>query len=326
MTATASTQKTPLKKRMRSITSRYGIVFVLIIMVIACSFASPVFMTKTNLLNVLRQVCVYSLIACAEGILIISGNIDLAAGSTVCACGIAAIPVYVATGSTPIALIFAIAFGVALNAISGFFIAFLKVPAFITTLAMQMAVRGAVKVYTGGVVVTQTGENFTLMGQGYLFGVPIPVYVMLAATLILWVVLDLTRFGRNLFAVGGNFEAARASGINVDRYRFYSYLLSGAFIGLAGYMFASRVNSGIPTACTGYEGQGISAAVIGGVGMGGGTGSAWGVLVGAVIIGVISNILNLLGVDSYMQEVINGAIILVAVVLDLQTKKKRVGK
>lgn len=315
-----------LLKDLKGMSNKYGIVLVLMLLILVSSLLTPVFFTSSNLLNIMRQTCVITLIAFAEGSLILSGGIDLSAGATTCMCGLLAIPIYVATGSTAIALVASILIGVMLYAITGFFVAAFNVPAFVATLAMNMAVRGACKLYTGGVVITQTGENFTLMGQGYLFGIPIAVYVMLFAGVVLWAVLDRTRFGRNLFAVGGNPEAARASGINVRHYRFYSFIFAGAFIGLAGYMMASRVNSGIPTAGAGYEGQGISAAIIGGVGFAGGTGSAWGILVGAIIMGVISNILNLMQVDSYLQEVINGLIILVAVILDLQTKKKQLGK
>lgn len=320
-------KKSNIMTGFKKFTETYGIVCVLILMMIVCSIISPVFLTKSNIFNVLCQTAVYSLLAFAEGALIISGNIDLGAGSTVCLCGIVAIPVYVATGSHLLAVLFAIGFGLFLYAIVGVLVAVCKLPAFVATLAMMMSIRGVAKVYTGGVVVTETGENFTLLGQGYVFDglFPIPVIIMLLCTLIMWIVLDKTRFGRNLFAVGGNREAARASGINVDKYTFLSFLYAGAFIGLAGYVQASRVNAGIPTSCNGYEGKGISAAIIGGVAFAGGSGSAWGIMVGSLIIGIISNILNLMKVDSYVQEVINGLIIVVAVILDLQTKKKKIG-
>ena len=314
------------KDKVGFLESKYGIVVVLFILVIVCSIVSPVFLTATNILNVLRQVCVVALVAFAEAVLIISGSIDLSAGTLMCFSGIMAIPVYVSTGSITIAIGAAIVCGIVLEGISGLLVSLFNLPPFVATLAMNMSARGAVKLYTGGMVITDTGENFSFMGQGYLGIIPIPVIVMLIATIALWIVLEKTRFGRNLYAVGGNAEAARASGINVKRFRLYSFIFAGIFIGLAGYMFASRVNSGVPTAGTGYEGQGISAAIIGGVGFAGGTGSAGGVLVGAIIMGVISNILNLMRVDSYLQEVINGIIVVVAVIIDLQTKKKRLGQ
>ena len=314
------------KDKVGFLVSKFGIVVVLFILVIVCSIVSPVFLTATNILNVLRQVCVVALVAFAEAVLIISGSIDLSAGTLMCFSGIMAIPVYVSTGSITIAIGAAIVCGIVLEGISGLLVSLFNLPPFVATLAMNISARGEVKLYTGGMVITDTGENFSFMGQGYLGIIPIPVIVMLIATIALWIVLEKTRFGRNLYAVGGNAEAARASGINVKRFRLYSFIFAGIFIGLAGYMFASRVNSGVPTAGTGYEGQGISAAIIGGVGFAGGTGSAGGVLVGAIIMGVISNILNLMRVDSYLQEVINGIIVVVAVIIDLQTKKKRLGQ
>ncbi|MEG1012258.1 MAG: ABC transporter permease [Ruthenibacterium sp.] len=309
-----------------SFASKYGIVLVLLVLCTISALLSPVFLTASNILNVLRQTCVVALVAFAEAVLIISGGIDLAAGSTMCLTGVLAIPIYVATNSVIISLSLTILIGITIYFIVGFLVAIFNVPPFVATLAMNMAARGAVKVYTGGVTITQTGENFSWMGQGYVGVIPIPVIVMISATIALWIVLSKTRFGRNLYAMGGNPEAARASGINLKRYRIYSFLFAGVFIGIAGYMFTSRLNAGVPTGGAGYEGQGISSAIIGGVGFAGGTGSAWGVLVGALIMGVISNILNLMKVDSYVQEIINGAIIISAVILDLQTKKRKFGR
>jgi inositol transport system permease protein len=321
-----ATNKTNFKKRLGKIYSRYGIFFVLLFLMVVCAIISPNFLTADNLLNVLRQTSVVALIAFAETVLIISGNIDLSAGSTMCLAGIVGITGYQLTNSIILAICFSIATAIICNVISGSLVAYLGLPSFISTLAMQQMARGAVLIYTGGVIITQTGKKFPLLGQGHIGPIPIPIIVMFVVAIFLWIVLDKTRFGRNLFAIGGNKEAARASGINVKNYTLKSFIFSAIFIGIGGYMFASRVNSGIPTAGAGYEGNGISAAIIGGVGFSGGTGSAWGVIVGAMIMGIISNILNLLRVDSYVQQVVNGAIIVLAVVLDLQTKKKRIGQ
>lgn len=302
--------------------SKFGIVSVLVLLILISSILSKNFLTLSNMLNIARQTCVIALIAFGEATLIISGSIDLSAGSCLCLTGILAIPVYVSTESIPLAILTAIAAAVVLYTVSGLLVAQFDVPPFVATLAMMGAARGAAKLYTGGATITNTGEYFKLMGQGYIGVVPIPVFVMLIATIALWVILSQTRFGRNLYAMGGNVEAARASGINIKAYKIYSFMLSGVFIGLAGYMLTSRMNSGVPTAGNGYEGQGISAAIIGGVGFSGGTGSAWGVLVGAIVMGIISNILNLMRVDSYVQEIINGVIIVLAVILDIQTQKR----
>ena len=167
---TTSLSENSVTKSIKKFTSSYGIVVVMLLMIVVCSIISPNFLTKNNVLNVLCQSAVYAMLACAEGVLIISGLIDLSAGSTVCMAGILAIPVYVATGSHVVALLAAIASGIVMNAITGVFVSALKLPAFVATLAMQMAVRGAAKVYTGGMVVTETGEGFSFVGQGYIGG------------------------------------------------------------------------------------------------------------------------------------------------------------
>ena len=188
---------------------------------------------------------------------------------------------------------------------------------------MQMSVRGAVYLLTDGMTISETGENFKALGQGYVGPIPNPVIIMMVCAVIFWVILDKTRLGRNFYAVGGNREAARASGINLRKYTILAYLVAGAFTGLAGIVYCSRINAGTPAGAQGYEGQGIAAAVIGGIGFAGGTGNAWGAVVGAVVIGIINNILNLMGVNSYMQQVVNGLVIVLAVGLDTFTRSKR---
>lgn len=176
-------------------------------------------------------------------------------------------------------------------------------------------------------MISQTGENWKVLGQGFVFvSIPISVIVMLVAALLLWILLDMTVVGRRFYALGGNREAARACGINLKKYVILAYALSGLFIGLGGILYTSRANCGIASGAQGYEGQAISATVIGGIGFAGGTGSAWGAIVGAVVLGIISNILNLLGVDSYVQQIINGFIIVLAVGLDSFTRSLRVAR
>lgn len=312
-----------IKRLLNALITRYAIILVTFFMIIVCSFLKPSFLTMDNFLNISRQVSIYALLAFAESILIISGNIDLAAGSTLCLSGILAIPVYQATGSLTLAVLASIACGVFCNTISGIFVAYGSLPSFVATLAMQMAARGGVLVFTGGKTLSQPGQGFKLLGQGYIGIIPIPVIIMLLGTLALFILLDKTRTGRNFYALGGNSEAARASGINIKTYTILAFMFAGVFIGLAGFVFTSRMNSGIPNAATGYEGQGIAAAVIGGIGFSGGTGSAGGALIGAFVMGILSNILNLMGVNSYLQQIINGTIIMLAVGFDIQARKRK---
>lgn len=313
-----STKKIDYKK----IISRYGIYFIAVIIFLISAVASPSFCTSKNLISVLRQISVLTLLACAETVLIICGQIDLAAGAGLSLAGIFSIPVYLATGSIGIAIIAAMIIGMGCSLISGLCVTYLGLPAFIATLAMQMIMQGIVLLYTGGMPITQVG-NFAVFGQGMLGSVPYPVLVMAVAIIILWIILGKTTFGRYMYAFGGNKEAARASGINIKKISMFAFAFAGAFIGLAGIMMMSRLNAGIPTAGDGYETDAIAAAVIGGASLSGGIGTAQGTLCGAIITGIISNILNLLGIQSYVQTIIKGLIIIGALALDVKSRGKK---
>lgn len=303
--------------------TRYSIYFITLIFMVICTCMNDRFLTVDNIINILRQISVYALLAFAESVCIISGNLDLAAASTLVFSGCMSIFVYTETESLLLAVVVAILVGVVINTVSGIIVAYFNIPPFVATLGMQMSVRGAVYMLTGGMTITETGENFKMIGQGYMGPIPNPVLIMLLCAVIFWVLLDRTRLGRNFYAVGGNREAARASGISLRRYTIYAYMVAGAFTGLAGIVYCSRINAGTPAGAQGYEGLGIAAAVIGGIGFAGGTGNAWGAVIGAVVIGIINNILNLMGVNSYMQQVINGLVIILAVGLDTFTRSKR---
>ena len=315
------------KQKMVNFVAQYSIYVITVVFMIICTFLTDKFLTASNLVNILRQVTVYAVLAFGQAILQISGNLDLCAGSTCCLTGILALKTYLATGSMAAAVAVGMLAGVVINTFSGFVIAQFNLPAFVATLGMQMAVRGMCYIVTGGSMISQTGENWKVLGQGFVFGsIPISVIVMLVAALLLWILLDMTVVGRRFYALGGNREAARACGINLKKYVILAYALSGLFIGLGGILYTSRANCGIASGAQGYEGQAISATVIGGIGFAGGTGSAWGAIVGAVVLGIISNILNLLGVDSYVQQIINGFIIVLAVGLDSFTRSLRVAR
>lgn len=310
-------------KKALNFVTKYSIYFITLIFMIICAFINDRFLTWDNVINILRQVSVYALLAFAESVCIISGNLDLAAASTLIFSGCVSIYTYVATGSLLLAVLVAILIGIAINLVSGIIVAYFNIPPFVATLGMQMSVRGAAYLVTGGMTVTETGENFKIIGQGYVGPIPNPVCIMLICAVIFWILLDRTRLGRNFYAVGGNMEAARASGINIRKYTILAYMVAGAFIGLAGIVYSSRINAGTPAGAVGYEGQGIAASVIGGIGFAGGTGNAWGAVIGAVVIGIINNILNLMGVNSYVQQIINGLVIIIAVGLDTFTRSKR---
>lgn len=305
--------------------SKHGIKFVLVLLIVVCSFVSPNFFTLSNGLNIARQTAAIALIAFAEGILLINGRTDLAAGSTMCLAGLVALNVCVATESIFLAMMASIIVAVACSVFSSIFVAYFGLHHYIVTLAMQMAIRGLCFIYSGGLIITMTGTKFRILGQGYLWGIPTPIIIMLVVFAFFAVLLSKTRLGRNFYAIGGNREAARATGINVERHTVIAYIISGVFIGIAGYVFTSRVNTGAPAAGIGFEGQGIAAAVVGGISFAGGVGTASSALVGAFIMGIIGNILNLMAVDSYVQQVVNAGLILFAVTLDVVTKRKKLG-
>ncbi len=312
--------------KLKEVVSRHGIKFVLLLLIIACSLVNSNFLTVNNALNVARQTAPLALIAFAEGILLVNGRTDLAAGSTMCLAGLVAIQVSVETESFFLSLAAAILVAVMCSCFSSIFVAYFGLHHYIVTLAMQMAIRGICYVYTGGTIITQTGEQFKKLGQGYICGIPTPILVMLAVFVLFVLLLSRTRLGRNFYAIGGNSEAARATGINVRRHIIIAYAISGVFIGIAGYLFASRVNTGAPNAGVGWEGQGIASAVVGGISFSGGVGTASGALVGAFIMGIIGNILNLQAVNSYIQQIVNAGLILFAVTLDVVAKRRKLGR
>ena len=312
--------------KLKSIVSHHGIKFVLLLLIIGCSIINPNFFTLDNAINVARQTVPLALIAFAEAILLINGRTDLAAGSTMCLAGLVAISVSVATENTILAMLAACGVAMFCSCFSSIFVAFFGLHHYIVTLAMQMAIRGFCYVYTRGMIITQTGEKFKNLGQNSWRGIPLPIIILVIVFVAFEILLARTRLGRNFYAIGGNSEAARATGIDVKKHTIIAYAISGIFIGIAGYLFASRVNTGTPNAGVGWEGQGIASAVVGGISFAGGVGTASGALVGAFIMGIIGNILNLEAVNSYIQQIVNAALILFAVTLDVVTKRKKLGR
>jgi inositol transport system permease protein len=229
---------------------------------------------------------------------------------------------YKLTGSLPLAFGIGLLFGMSWNLLNGILVRYFKAPPFIATLAILTMARGSALLFTKGRNIYQIDE-FVWFGQGKIGFVPVPVIFMILVGLLTWYILNHTSFGRSLYAVGGNEEAARASGINVGGVQIGAYLINGAFVGLAGLLLMSRVNAGLPNAGIGYEFEALTAAIIGGTSFSGGIGTAGGTIAGAFIVGFLNNIMNLTGIDSYLQQVIKGAIIALAVIYDIRAKTKR---
>lgn len=302
--------------------NKWGIYIILLLMILISTAASPNFLTINNILSVLRQSTPTIILAFGAMFLMISGNMDLSVGSNLALSGIGALVVYTRTGSLLVGCIFGIACGIIFSVVSGVITAYLQVPSFIVTLAMDLIIRGFIMMYTGGQAITKT-DNFSVIGQGYAGFLPIPIIIFVIVTIISWFVLNNTTLGRKFYAIGGNAEASRAACIDVKKVVVESYIVSGMLTAIAGIIYISRINSGSPTAGDGYALDAIASTVIGGSSLNGGIGTATGTLVGAIIMGLISNILNLLGIQSYVQNVVKGIIIILAVVLDVQSKKKK---
>ena len=295
----------------------------LIIFSIILGLISDNFFTLGNMLNLLRQVSVNALIAFGMTFVILTAGIDLSVGSTL-ALGSALTAGLLTSGMDPIlAVLIGLLIGFILGAINGLIITKGKVAPFIATLATMTIYRGATLVYTDGMPITGLSDSFAfeMIGKGYLFGIPFPVIIMVVVFIILYFVQRKTVFGRQVYAVGGNEEAAKLSGIKTDRVKLWVYSITGMLAVLAGIIISSRLDSAQPTAGTSYELDAIAAVVIGGTSLAGGRGRIVGTLVGALIIGVISNGLNLLNVSSFYQQIVKGAIILVAVLFDRSQKK-----
>ncbi|MGI6669563.1 MAG: ABC transporter permease [Acetivibrionales bacterium] len=314
------------KRTIQQVLSQYGIYFVFVLLVIVSSIISPRFLTTKNIISVSKQISVTGVLAFAMTLLIISGMIDLSMGSVLALAGMVGINAYLASGSYILAFVASCTVSVICAYINGTMITKLRLPAFIATMAMDTIARGSVYLYTDGSPIYQIG-NLGLVSTTYVAGIlPLPVVIMLGVGVITLIILRYTRFGRSLYASGGNAEAAEASGINVGRTRRMVFIVSGIFVGIAGILQMARLNSGLPDTAMNYHADAIASAVIGGTSFTGGIGTAAGTLVGAFIIGIISNILNLTGVQSYVQQIVKGCIIVFAVSFDLLGKARKVRK
>ncbi len=288
------------------------------VITIILSILSPNFLSLDNILNILRQVSINALIAFGMTFVILTGGIDLSVGSML-ALAAALTAGFMASGMDPIlAMLLGLLAGAIMGAINGFVITKGKVAPFIATLATMTIFRGLALVYTEGRPITGLSKDlsFELMGRGYFFGIPVPVIWMLISYAILYFILKKTTFGRRVYAIGGNEEASILSGIKVDQVKIWVYSITGLLSALAGIILTSRLNSAQPTAGTAYELDAIAAVVLGGTSLSGGRGWIFGTLVGALIIGVLNNGLNLLDVSSFYQQVVKGGVILLAVILD----------
>lgn len=302
-----------------------GILIGLIGMCLALTLLTPSFLTKENIFNILRQVTTNANLAFAMTLIIIICGIDLSTGSILAVAGTLTAGL-IALNGMPVylAVLIGLVVGTSLGLFNGVVIAKTGIPPFIVTLAMMQIARGAAYVYTGGMPVRTLDPDFNIIGSGYLGPIPFPVIYTVIVFIGMVLLLNKTQFGRHVYAVGGNRDAARFSGINIKKIEIISYTLMGFLSALSGIVLCARMYSGQPTVGQGFEMDAIAAAILGGTSFSGGTGTMGGTLIGVFVIGVLNNGLNLLNVSSFWQLIIKGVVILLAVYVDMLKKQNKI--
>lgn len=325
-------QSENLRKKMRhsSFASLFGIICMIITFAILVQINNSVFLSKVNILNILKQVVVYGLLSLAMAVPLINGTFDMSISSIAALSGILA-GLMCTTGLYGIylsfwpAVIAAILISCIVGLINGLIVTYTKISAFIVTLGTQTAVRGIVYIICENKPVGNLPNEFSVIGFNSLLGIPISVLIMIAVFVLMAIVLKRTSFGRKIYANGGNYTAAYQSGINVKQVRVFAYIISAALAAVAGILLTARSGSAQPTAANGYESVAISTCAMGGIAMHGGAGSVFGIFLGSIMMGMISNGMNLMKIDSNWQLVVRGVILVVSVLYS-QIISKRTAK
>jgi len=305
-----------MKLDLTRILRSYGIVIAFIIICAAMTVLSPVFLTVTNVRNVIRQSSIFGIMAIGMTFVILTGGIDLSVGSILAVAGaISAGMLKGGAGLLPIVLL-ALVLGIGCGLANGVIITIGRIAPFVVTLGMMSIARSITLIYTKGYPISGFTGDFRFIGGGEILSMPFPIIVFLLTVIMAWLILTQTRLGRYTYAIGGNEETVKLSGINADFYKTIAYVISGITAAMSALILTSRLNSAEPVAGQGYELDVIAAVVIGGTSLSGGRGSVWGTLIGALLIGVINNGMNLLGISPYFQLLVKGLIIIGAVLLD----------
>lgn len=323
MSTEAARRRPAYGAQLKTLLGQNGAFVALLLLGTVMALLSPVFLSTQNLLNIGVQAAVVAILAFGQTFVIVSAGIDLSVGSVAALSSIVTAYMATTSGVNPIlAIILGVVTGMACGLVSGVLVAYGKLPAFIATLAMLSMARGLALVISDGVPIAQP-EAVAWLGRTIGGWLPVPVLVMIALGLLAGFILNRTYSGRAMYAIGGNEEAARLSGINVTRQQLIIYGLAGVYSAIAGLVLAGRLASGQPQAASGYELDAIAAVVIGGASLAGGSGRAFGTFVGALVLAVIRNGLNLLNVSSFWQQVVIGAVIALAVLSDTLRRKRR---
>lgn len=305
----------------KNLISSYGIYLVFLLIFLLLTFLNKSFLTATNLINILKQTSTVSVVAIGMTFTLICGGLDLSAGSVMALAAVCSAK-FGLPGEYPfiVPLLVAIGIGIVCGFINGLFVAKGGVPAFIATLGMSQAARGMALLVTNAMPIFGLSPEYVYLGSGKIQDIPVLVIVMLAVLAVATIILEMTRFGRHVYAIGGNETSAHISGINVVRVKMACYMIMGALTGFCGILLAGRLQTGTPTMAEGYELDAIAGSVIGGVSSSGGVGKVYGAVVGSLLLTMIANGLDLLNVSAYYQQIVKGAIIVFAVLIDVRTK------
>ena len=303
---------------------RYGIGFVMLGMICLLAIVSPTFRTRGNVISILLQVSLNGLLALGMVFVITAGGIDLSIGSMLALSSVIIGVVLNATGNIVLACILAVLANTLFGFINGVLVAKFNMIPFVVTLATQLVIRGVAYIISGGYSQSLANAEFKLIGSGKVFGIiPYPVIILVIIAVIAYVMMHQTKFGRYIYAVGGNINAATASGVNVFWTRVNSFIISGVCAGIAGIIMTSRISAAQPNIGIGYETDAIAACVIGGTSFAGGVATIPGTFMGIVIIGLIYNGMNLIGINSYWQTITKGLLIIAAVMLDMFMNRRK---
>lgn len=310
-----------MDKIKRSGVFTYGILIFLMALFLFLSFSSPYFLTVDNLTKVLRQVAVVGIVTVSMTMVILTGGIDLSVGSILGLTSVILAKLMVAGVSVPIAIIITLISGMGLGLFNGFLINKIKISPLISTLGTMTIYSGITYIVTKGVSIFGFPKSFSFIGQGYILGVPVPIIILVIVYMFGFFILNYTRFGRYLYGIGANEKASILSGVDVVKIKYIVYILSGLLASLASVVMLSRINSALPSTGVGLEFDVVTAVVLGGISVNGGEGKLQGVVIGLLIIAILSNGMILLGVDTYFQTVVKGAVLLMAVGIDNISKK-----
>ena len=302
---------------------QFGLLLVVILIVVVMRFLSPVFLTTKNITNVLRQISMNGILAVGMTFVILTGGIDLSVGSVVAITGVFVGNLMEQGTNWVLASLVALIASAVVGIINGVLIAYVGFQPFIATLSTMTIGRGFALAYSDGKPYAIKNEAFKAIGQGTFLNIPIPIILLLIVCVAGMVVLNLTTFGRYVFAIGGNKNAAKLSGVRTKRVEMFVFIISSICAWLVGLILAARISSGQPTAGEGYEMDAIASTAIGGTSMSGGIGSLSGTILGFVIIGLLSNSMNLLNINSFYQQIVKGLLIILAVLLDMMSKGRR---